>query len=115
MAANKRAEEPEEESSRAAGGCVLIVLVGVVTAVVFAVSATAGVLCVWVVGAVLLWHSARRMSDSSATPPPRGVAPRGDVSAVETGEIARVVRIAEGVACIIHPVRKEVAETPETG
>lgn len=97
----------EAEPSRAAGACVLVVLGGVVVAVVFAVSDTAGVLTVWVVGAVALYRSARRMSDSRATPPPRGVAPSGDVSARETGEIARVVHSPEGVMCIVHPVREE--------
>ncbi|WP_060888670.1 hypothetical protein [Streptomyces scabiei] len=61
----------EEEPSRAAGGCVLLALGGGATAVVFAVSPEAGVLSLWVVGALVVWRSARRrMSDSSATPPP---------------------------------------------
>lgn len=57
--------------SPAAGGCVLLVLLAGVFAVVFAVSPTAGVLTVWGAGAGALWRAARRrMSDSSATPPP---------------------------------------------
>ncbi|MFM9566134.1 hypothetical protein [Streptomyces turgidiscabies] len=64
-------EEPEERSA-AAGVCVLVVLGGAATAAVFAVSAVAGVLAVWAVGTLLLWRSARRrVSDSSATPPPQ--------------------------------------------
>jgi hypothetical protein len=66
--------EPEVEEepgrSRAAGACVLVVLVAVVTAVVFALSTAAGVLCLWAAGAVALWRAANRMSDSSAPPPP---------------------------------------------
>jgi hypothetical protein len=64
-------EEPEQRSA-AAGGCVLLVLGGVPLAVVWAVSAEAGVLAVWVVGVAAVWWSARRrVSDSSATPPPQ--------------------------------------------
>jgi len=63
-------EEPEEERSRAAGGCVLAVLAGGALAAVWAVSAVAGLLTVWVAGLLLLWCSVRRVSDSSATPPP---------------------------------------------
>lgn len=64
--------EVPEEPSRAGGACVLVVLVGGVTAGVFALSPTAGVLALWAVGIVLLWRAAdRRVSDSSATPPPR--------------------------------------------
>jgi hypothetical protein len=59
-------------SSPAAGACVLVVLGVGALAVVYAVSPTAGVLTVWAVGFVALVRSARRrMSDSSATPPPR--------------------------------------------
>ncbi|MET7944266.1 hypothetical protein [Streptomyces sp. NPDC005302] len=72
MGRSKKTPEPEpEERSAAAGACVLIVLAGVVIAVAFACSPIAGVLGLWVAGAVLLWRSARRVSDSSATPPPR--------------------------------------------
>lgn len=70
--AAKRSDVEPEEPSRAAGACVLVVLGGVVAAVVFAVSPTAGVLAVWVVGAALLWRSARRpvRHVSAPTPPP---------------------------------------------
>jgi hypothetical protein len=96
-------------SSPAAGACVLVVLGVGALAVVYAVSPTAGVLTVWVVGtAALACAARRRMSDSSATPPPRGVAPGGDVYADESTEIARVVRSPEGVMCVVHPVREEV-------
>ncbi|MEU0370625.1 hypothetical protein ABZ070_10230 [Streptomyces sp. NPDC006283] len=56
----------------------------------------------------LVWVAAAwRLSDSSATPPPRGAGLSGDVLAVERAEVARVVPIAEGVGCILHPVREE--------
>lgn len=72
MAAKEKPEEPSEEPSRTAGACVLVVLAGVAVAAVFTVSPTAGVLALWAVGTVLLWRAAdRRVSDSSATPPPR--------------------------------------------
>jgi hypothetical protein len=104
----KASEEPEEPS-RAAGGCVLVVVVGGVTAVVFAVSPTAGVLSLWTLGVLLLWRSARRrMSDSSATPPPEAVAPSGDVFAVGEPVVTRVERGPEGVTCTIHVAREEV-------
>lgn len=55
-------------------------------------------------------YAAWQMPDSSATPPPSGAAPSGDVYAGERCEIARVVPIAEGVGCILHPVREEVTD-----
>lgn len=71
MDESEREPEEEPERSRTAGACVLVVLVALVVAVVFALSPTAGVLAVWLAGAVLLWRAARRrMSGSSATPPP---------------------------------------------
>lgn len=67
----KEREVIEDAPSRAAGACVLAVLAGVALAVVFAVSVEAGILAVWVAGGSAVWWSARRrMSDSSATPPP---------------------------------------------
>lgn len=69
MSRRTRAADEPEERSQAAGVCVLVVLAGVVTAVVFAVSFTAGVLAVWVVGAVALWRSVRRTANPA--PPPR--------------------------------------------
>lgn len=105
-------EEEAEERSRAAGACVLVVLGGGALAGVFAASDEAGVLTVWGVGSLLLWRAARRrMSDSSATPPPRGVAHSGDVYAGETGEIARVVKGPSGLA-IVYPVRREIGKSP---
>ena len=69
------AEEPVQRSPLA-GGCVLVVLAGVVLAAVWAVSPEAGVLAVWVAGAVAVWWSARRrVSVSSAPPPPRSGRP----------------------------------------
>ncbi|USQ82646.1 hypothetical protein NFX46_01990 [Streptomyces phaeoluteigriseus] len=70
MAAKKKVDEPPEEPSRTAGGCVLVVLAGVVVGAAFAVDQAAGVLLVVVTGTFALWRSARRVSDSSATPPP---------------------------------------------
>lgn len=113
------AEEPEEkpvpeesaprESSPAAGACVLVLLAGFALAVVFAVSVEGGVLAVWATGVGCVWWSARRRTPGlSAPPPPRGVPPSGDVFAGETTRIARVVPIAGGVGCILHPVREEV-------
>lgn len=65
-------EELEEERSPVAGACVLVLLGGVVVAVAFAIDEAVGVLFVVVSGAVALWRSARRrVSDSSATPPPQ--------------------------------------------
>jgi hypothetical protein len=69
------AEESEEERSPLAGACVLVVLAGVVVAVAFAIDEAVGVLLVVAAGAVALWRSARRVSDSSATPPPEGGRP----------------------------------------
>jgi hypothetical protein len=54
-------EEPEQRSA-AAGGCVLVILGGMPLAVLWAVSAEAGVLAVWVAGAAAVWWSARRRS-----------------------------------------------------
>ncbi|MFF3346090.1 hypothetical protein [Streptomyces sp. NPDC002779] len=76
MGRRKKAEsEPEEQPSRAAGACVLVVLASVALAAVFAVSPTAGVLLLWVVGGAALWRCARSVSDSSATPPPEEARP----------------------------------------
>lgn len=108
MTAKKKSEESSEEPSRTAGACVLVVLAGVVTAVVFAVSPTAGVLSAWVIGAFALWRSARRMSDSSATPPPPS---SGDVFAGHSGEIARVQEgPGEGLTILYPAPREEVSE-----
>ncbi|MFE2300827.1 hypothetical protein ACFXAW_21890 [Streptomyces sp. NPDC059445] len=103
-----RKKQPAEEPSRTRGACVLVALGGVVVAAGFAIDEAAGVLLVVIASTVSLWRAVRRMSDSSATPPPRGVAPSGDVYAGERCEIARVVPIAEGVGFILHPVREEV-------
>ena len=107
-------EEVEEPGrSRAAGACVLVVLAAVVTAVVFAVSRTAGVIAVWAVGAVLLWRAARRRSDSSAPPPvPSGAT----VYAGETGDIERVQEGPGEGLTILYPVRSEAlpATQPQT-
>lgn len=75
MAAKKKLAEEPEEPSRAAGACVLVVLIGVVTAVVFAVSPTAGPLFVWGAGTVAVWWHVRRVSDKSAPPPPEAGRP----------------------------------------
>ncbi|NEA67535.1 hypothetical protein [Streptomyces sp. SID12488] len=79
MARQEKPEDSSEEPSRTAGACVLVILAGAVTAVVFAASPTVGVLALWAVGAGLLWRTARRrMSDSSATPPPQEDRPSCD-------------------------------------
>ncbi|WP_328846092.1 hypothetical protein [Streptomyces sp. NBC_00258] len=70
MGAKKKPDVEPEEPSRAAGACVLIVLVGVVTAVVFAVSRTAGPLFVWAAGTAAVWWHVRRVPEKSAPPPP---------------------------------------------
>ena len=76
MAKEKAQQEEPEERSRAAGACLLFVLAGAAVAVVFAISTAAGVLSLWAVGVLLLWRAAnRRVSDSSATPPPRSGRP----------------------------------------
>lgn len=68
--AKKRAAPESEESSRAAGACVLVLLAGVVIAAAFAVDRVVGVLVANAVGGLAVWRLARRMSVSSATPPP---------------------------------------------
>ncbi|MGW2044655.1 hypothetical protein ACWCPF_05660 [Streptomyces sp. NPDC001858] len=60
----------EEEPSRAAGGCVLVVLAATAAGAAFAIDEAVGILAVVLVGWGALYRSARRMSDSSATPPP---------------------------------------------
>jgi len=75
MAHEKRdgnpAEEPPKERSALAGALVLAVVAGAVLAGVWAASAEAGILAVWVVGVAAVWWSARRrVSVSSVTPPP---------------------------------------------
>lgn len=80
--AGKKAAEEEPEPSAAAGGCVLFLLGCAPVAVVFAVSYVAGILTVWAVGMLLLWRAARRrVSNSSATPPPEGGRPTCHVCA----------------------------------
>lgn len=102
----------EEEPSRAAGGCVLVALGGVGVAVVFAVSSTAGVLSLWVAGVFALWRSARRMSDSRTTPPPRGVAPESDEATRRRRKTARGATDPNGVMCIVHaPAEEEVNQS----
>ncbi|GAA1557147.1 hypothetical protein GCM10009731_09380 [Streptomyces globosus] len=105
--------EEEAEPSRAAGGCVLAVAAGVPLAVVFAASRDAGVLTVWgVVVASCGWQWRRRVSDSSATPPPRSTPPLGDVYADESTEVERVVWGPEGVVCTLHPKRQPAPPAP---
>jgi hypothetical protein len=101
------AEELPEERGPLAGGCVLVALGGGTTAGVFAASPTVGTLAVWGVGAVVLWRTVRRKGTDLPLPSPTVPPSRGDVFAGESGEVARVVRVAEGVR-IIHPVRTEV-------
>lgn len=102
-------EEPEEERSPLAGGCALVFLGGVLVGVAFAVDEAVGVLFVVITGAVALWRSARRMSDSSAPPPtPSGAT----VYAGETGEIERVQQGPGEGLTILYPVREEETRQP---
>ncbi|MEU7718179.1 hypothetical protein [Streptomyces tibetensis] len=98
-----------EEPSRAAGGCVLVVLGSVAVAAAFAVDEAVGVLGVAAVGWVALWRSARRMSVSSATPPPPLTAPSGDEYAVESTRV-REVRQGPGEGMTIFPVIEYVTD-----
>lgn len=99
-----------EDTSPAAGACVLVLLGGGATAAVFAASTEAGVLAVWGVGVTALWMSVRRHKGTDLALPSPTVAPsRGNVSARETGEVARVVTGPGGVM-LIHMVREEVPE-----
>ncbi|MGW1039879.1 hypothetical protein [Streptomyces sp. NPDC002547] len=101
------ADEEPEERSPLAGGCALVIVVGGPLAGVFAASETAGVFTVWVVGALALVRAVtRRLSDSSATPPPPSGA---TVYAGETGEIERVQEGPGEGLLILHPKREEVA------
>lgn len=54
-----------------------------------------------------LW-AAWQVSDSSATPPPRGAAPDSDVDAAHRRAKARGVYDPNGVMCTYHPPRVEV-------
>ncbi|MEU3620619.1 hypothetical protein ABZ725_51545 [Streptomyces sp. NPDC006872] len=102
----------DEEPSRTAGGCVLAVLAGAAAAALFAVDEALGVLTLVTVGWVAVWRSARRrMSDSSATPPPRGADPESDDAARRRLARARGVHDPNGVMCTYHPPREEVTET----
>ena len=97
-------EEPEEERHPLAGACVLVVLGGALVAVAFAIDEAVGVLFVVAVGVFALWRSARRMSDSSATPPP----PSG--TTVYAGHRDEIERVQEGPGeglLILYPVRDE--------
>lgn len=71
MGRAKQATEETEEPSRAAGACVLVILGAAAMAGAFAIDEAAGVLILVFSGTVSLWRAARRMSDSSATPPPQ--------------------------------------------
>ncbi len=102
MARRQESGDESEPRSGAAGGCVLVVLGGAVAGAVFAVSEVAGVLAVWVVGAAVLYRSARRTSDSSATPPP----PLSeDVYAAHSDEIDRVQEGPGEGLLILYPKR----------
>jgi hypothetical protein len=72
MAARKKAAGEPEQRSAAAGGCVLVVLGGVPLAVCWALSDAAGILAVWVAGVAAVWWSARRRVSVSSAPPPPG-------------------------------------------
>ncbi|MFJ2007392.1 hypothetical protein [Streptomyces chartreusis] len=102
-----RAEEPEaaeEGRSPAAGACVLLILAGILVAIAFAIDEAVGVLFMVVTGAVALWRSARRMSDSSATPPPPLAE---DVYTAHSDEIDRVQEGPGEGLTILYPKRIE--------
>jgi hypothetical protein len=104
------APETAEERSPLAGGCVLVVLGGAALAGVWAASAEAGILTLWVVGTVALWRAARRRKGPDLPLPSPTVTPsRGEVFAVETGHAARVVR-GQGGPTIVYPEIKYVTE-----
>ncbi|MFJ1869949.1 hypothetical protein [Streptomyces chartreusis] len=95
-------EETDEGRSPAAGACVLIVLAGVLVAIAFAIDEAVGILFVVVTSTIALWRSARRMSDSSATPPP----PLSeDVYAAHSDEIDRVQEGPGEGLLILYPKR----------
>lgn len=99
----------EEQPSPAAGGCVLAVLAGVVVAALFAIDEAVGVLGTVTAGWVALWRCARRMSDSSTTPP------TPSATTVYAAQEAEIERVQEGPGegmTILYPVRHEVAEPP---
>jgi hypothetical protein len=107
MTARRKPVKKTEEPSRAAGACVLIVLAGVAVGALFAVDQAVGVLGVVFAGGVALYRSARRVSVSSATPPP----PSGDT--VYAVHEARIERVQEGPGegmTILYPVREEVVD-----
>ncbi|MGW6731133.1 hypothetical protein [Streptomyces sp. NPDC055013] len=94
----------EEERSRAAGTCVLAILGGVLVAIAFAIDEAAGVLLVGMSGMVALWRSARRVTDSSATPHREGL-PAIPMKLHVNG--ARGVCDPSGVMCLVHPTPEE--------
>ncbi|WP_432184870.1 hypothetical protein [Streptomyces tendae] len=71
MGRRKQAAEEPEERSVLAGAVVVVLLLAVLFGVLFAVSDTAGILAtVAACTAGVWWSVTRRVSDSSATPPP---------------------------------------------
>ncbi|MET7321320.1 hypothetical protein [Streptomyces sp. NPDC005549] len=103
MGRRRQVAEEVEERSPFAGALVLVVLGGVVLAVVFAISETAGILVTVAASAAATWWAVSRpVPDSSATPPPSSAGPSGDVYAVE-GDRAREVRRTPGEGYLIFP------------
>ncbi|MYW61331.1 MULTISPECIES: hypothetical protein [unclassified Streptomyces] len=115
----KRKASAGDEPSAAAGGLVLVALVAIATAGLFAASAAAGVLTVWLVSTLLLrWAARRGVSDSSATPPPTSVPlSKGEEAGQASAPRTRTVR-REGMLIIhdlsekhrYHVVRGEVSD-----
>jgi hypothetical protein len=97
-----RKKQAEDEPSRTAGACVLVFLAGVLVAATFALSVTVGILVLWFVGTLAVWRAARRMSDSSATPPPPSL---GDEYAGHSEEIDRVQQGPGEGMTILYPRR----------
>ncbi|MCH0555800.1 hypothetical protein [Streptomyces sp. MUM 16J] len=97
-------EETEQHGNQAAGGCVLTLLATVTTAAVFRASLTAGTLAVWTAGLITLWRTTRRrMSDSSATPPPGPTTPLGSEEAGHSDTDGTTLVHREGMLIYLTP------------
>jgi hypothetical protein len=97
-------EQEAPVGSRAAGGCMLAGLVTMALGVIFAISREAGVLALWATGAGALYATARRrMSDSSATPPPEGATPLDGVTADQGDAGSEGAGSREGMSIIPDP------------
>lgn len=101
------ADEPRQ-SSRAAGGCVLVALVGAVTAAVFAASTSVGVLAVLGAGTAALWWSVRRPNKihNPSPPPPQTPSVNTEV---------QVRSVGSGAGLIVYPAGERITHhVPKT-